>query len=57
MLAVSVISTMKVERPEARSSEEPMRVKIRSMGAIFTAEAGTKLPIWVSRAITAFWRI
>ena len=29
-VAVSVISTMKVERPPARSSEAPMRVKIRS---------------------------
>ena len=32
MLAASVISTMKVERPEARSSEAPMRVKMRSTG-------------------------
>ena len=34
MLAVSVISTMKVERPPARSSEAPMRVKIWSTGPI-----------------------
>jgi hypothetical protein len=32
MLADSVISTMKVERPPARSSAAPMRVKIWSMG-------------------------
>ena len=32
MLAVSVISTMKVERPPARSSPAPMRVKMRSSG-------------------------
>jgi hypothetical protein len=31
-LAASVISTIKVERPEARSSDAPMRVKMRSMG-------------------------
>src|SRR5213075_3175599 len=30
--ALSVISTMKVERPPARSSAAPMRVKIWSMG-------------------------
>ena len=54
---VSVISTMNVERPEARSSEEPMRVKIRSIGASLAAVAGTQLPICASSAITAFWRI
>ncbi len=32
MLAASVISTMNVERPPARSSAAPMRVKIRSSG-------------------------
>ena len=31
MTAVSVISTMKVERPRARLSDAPMRVKMRSM--------------------------
>jgi hypothetical protein len=34
MAAASVISTMKVERPEARSSEAPMRVKMASTGPI-----------------------
>ena len=34
ILAVSlVISTIKVERPDARSSEEPIRVKMRSIRA------------------------
>ena len=32
MLAASVISTMKVERPLARSSDAPMRVKIGRSG-------------------------
>ena len=31
MIAVSVISTMKVDRPRARLSEAPIRVKMRSM--------------------------
>ena len=41
MLAVSVISTMKVERPLAKSSDAPMRVKILSMGPISALSAGT----------------
>ena len=41
ILAVSVISTIKVERPDARSSEEPIRVKMRSIGASLAAVAGT----------------
>ena len=57
ILAVSVISTMKVERPLARSSEEPMRVKMRSMGDSRALLAGTKLPLWASRAMIAFWRM
>ena len=57
MLAVSVISTIKVERPPARSSEEPMRVNMRSSGDSRARSAGTKLPTWASRAMTAAWRI
>jgi hypothetical protein len=41
MFAASVISTMKVERPPARSSAAPMRVKMRSTGPISAASAGT----------------
>ncbi|CSC58497.1 Uncharacterised protein [Vibrio cholerae] len=41
ILAVSVISTIKVERPDARSSDAPIRVKIRSSGPIDALSAGT----------------
>ena len=41
MLAASVISTMNVERPPARSSAAPMRVKIRSSGPMTAWSAGT----------------
>ena len=44
--AVSTISTMKVERPPAMSSETPMRVKMRSTMPMRADFAGTKLPIW-----------
>ncbi|MNV26892.1 hypothetical protein D3C71_1180220 [compost metagenome] len=57
MLAVSVISTIKVERPEARSSDAPMRVKMRSMGPMRALSAGTKAPIWASSTMSAVWRI
>ena len=57
MLAVSVISTMKVERPPARSSPAPMRVKIRSIGPSTALLAGTKLPMCASSAISATWRM
>ena len=53
MTAASVISTMKVERPPARSSEAPMRVKIRSMGPTSQAVAGTKLPHQARMAMSA----
>ena len=39
-----VISTMKVERPEARSSEAPIRVSTRSIGPIVACVAATKHP-------------
>jgi hypothetical protein len=57
MLAVSVISTMKVERPAASSSAAPMRVKMRSMGPMRAACAGTWLPMWASSTISATWRM
>ncbi len=41
VLYVSVISTIKVERPDARSSDAPIRVKIRSSGPIDALSAGT----------------
>ena len=54
--AVSTISTMKVERPRARSSAAPTRLNSRSTTPIWAARAGTKAPIWASTAISAFWR-
>jgi hypothetical protein len=53
MLAVSVISTMNVERPPVRSSAAPMRVKMRSMGPTVAASAGTALPICAKIAMSA----
>ena len=41
IFAVSVISTIKVERPPARSSDEPMRVNMRSTMPMVAASAGT----------------
>ncbi|MNW20845.1 hypothetical protein D3C71_2214360 [compost metagenome] len=57
ILAVSLISTMKVERPPARSSLEPIRVKIRSTSDSSQLAAGTKQPMWASRTIKAVWRM
>ncbi|MNP43812.1 hypothetical protein D3C76_1376550 [compost metagenome] len=57
MLAVSLISTMKVERPPARSSEEPMRVKMRSTSDSSQRAAGTKLPMCASSTISAVCRM
>ena len=54
--AVSTISTMKVERPRARSSAAPTRENSRSTTPICAAVAGTKEPICASTAISAFWR-
>ena len=42
-----------VERLEARSSDAPMRVKIWSMGPIWAASAGTKLPVCAMRTMWA----
>ena len=57
MLAVSVISTIKVERPLAKSSDAPIRVKILSTGPIFALCAGIKLPMCAIKTINATWRI
>ena len=45
MLAVSVISTMKVDWPRLRSSLAPIRVKTLSTMPIWALLAGTKEPI------------
>ena len=57
MSLTSVISTIKVDCPADRSSEAPMRVKIRSTMPSLAALAGTKDPIWAIRTISATWRI
>ena len=57
MLATSVISTIKVLCPLARSSDAPTRVKIRSTTPIFALSAGTKLPICAISTISAVWRM
>gem|GEM_PF-4878819 len=56
MVAVSTISTMKVERPRARSSAAPTRLNRRSMTPITAFSAGTKAPICARMAMSAFWR-
>ena len=57
MAAVSLISTMKVLCPPARSSEAPMRVKMRSHRLMLASRAGTKLPICAMSVISATWRM
>ncbi len=54
--AVSTISTMKVERPRARSSAAPTRENSRSTTPIWASAAGTKAPAWARMAMSAFWR-
>ncbi len=53
ILAVSTISTMKVDCPAVRKSMAPTLVKIRSTTPILAARAGTNEPIWASRQIRA----
>jgi len=50
------ISTMKVERPRARSSAAPTRENSRSTIPIRARFAGTKQPVCAISAISAFWR-
>ena len=57
IVAVSFISTMKVERPPARSSAAPMRVKIWSIGPSRAARAGTNAPTCAMSAISATCRM
>ena len=49
----SVISTMKVDWPADRSSDAPMRVKMRSTTPMRAARAGTKEPICAISTISA----
>ena len=55
--AISLISTMKVDCPEARSSDAPMRVKTLSTMPIVALFAGTKEPICAMSTMSAVWRI
>ena len=55
--AASVISTMKVERPPARSSLEPIRVMIASILPSAADFAGTNEPVCASKTICATCRI
>ena len=55
-LTTSVISTIKVDCPAARSSEAPTRVKILSTSPILAALAGTNEPIWAINVMRAVWR-
>jgi hypothetical protein len=57
MAALSVISTMNVERPPARSSAAPIRVKIWSSGPRRAALAGTNEPTCAISAMSATWRM
>ena len=57
MFATSLISTIKVERPEARSSEAPIRVKTLSVIPTVADFDGTKEPICAIRTISADCRI
>ncbi len=56
MLAVSVISTMKVDSPRASMSDAPTRVKMRSVSPMVADAAGTKQPACAIRVISATWR-
>ncbi len=56
MLAVSCISTMKVDWPRAMLSDAPTRAKIRSTIGSFASLAGTKEPICASSGRSAVWR-
>ena len=56
MALVSIISTMKVDWPDVRSSPAPTRVKMRSTTPMRADAAGTKLPICAISTISATWR-
>ena len=57
MLATSVISTINVLWPDARSSDAPTRVNIRSTMPILAFWAGTKLPICAMSTMRAVCRM
>ena len=53
MFAISGISTMKVDWPEARSSEAPTLVNILSTTPMEASRAGTKDPSWAINTMRA----
>ena len=57
MDAVSVISTMNVERPACNSSLAPIRVRMRSHRPIVAEAAGTYAPAWARRVSKAAVRM
>ena len=57
MFAVSLISTMNVDCPRARSSLAPMRVKMRSTRSIRASAAGMNDPVCASSASSATCRM
>jgi len=57
MFAVSVISTMKVLCPRAKSSLAPMRVKMRSTRSMRASAAGTNDPVCARSVMSATCRM
>ena len=57
MLAISLISTMNVLCPAARSSDAPMRVNTRSTTPMTALCAGTNEPICAMSTMSAVWRM
>ena len=57
MEATSVISTMKVDWPDARSSEAPTLVKMASQMEMRADAAGTKQPVCAIRTMSATCRM
>ena len=57
MEATSVISTMKVDWPDARSSEAPTLVKMASQMEMRADVAGTKQPVCAIRTMSATCRM
>ena len=57
ILAVSVISTIKVERPESEIIRRPDAGEDAVDGADAGAVGGHEAPIWASSTMSAVWRM
>ena len=55
-MAVSSISTIKVDSPREILSVAPTRVKILSSQPMLASRAGTKEPAWAISTMSAVWR-